>query len=84
MIENQSPTWAAKIAYLAKANDYDINIVLGAMGEEIAGQLKNSINQLNSPPLAASTIKKKGFSKPLIDTAVMINSIGHEIKTGTS
>jgi outer membrane receptor for monomeric catechols len=29
--------------------------------------------------LAASTVARKGFSKPLIDTSHMINSIDHAV-----
>ena len=45
------------------------------MGHLIKGQLQDSIKAVSSPPLAAATIRRKGFSKPLIDTGVMWNSI---------
>lgn len=73
--------WPKAIAGLLKANDYDAVKVLGITGETIGGQIRQSILDTNSPPLAPSTIKKKGFSKPLIEHSIMINSIGHEVKT---
>jgi hypothetical protein len=80
MISSESPTWPERMAKLAKATDYDGSKVLGTMGESIKGSLQKSINDLTSPGLAASTIARKGFSKPLIDKAIMLNSVGSEVK----
>jgi len=81
MVKAKSKEWPKAIADLLKANDYDAVKTLETTGEAIGGQLRQSIIDTNSPPLAPSTIKRKGFAKPLIDTSVMINSIGHEVKT---
>jgi len=35
-----------------------------------------------SPTLAQSTVDRKGFSKPLIDTGNMLNSVTKVVKTG--
>lgn len=75
MIAAESPTWAPKMAKLAKATNYDGQQVLGLMGEDIKGGLQQSINDLVDPPLSPATIKAKGFDKPLIDTGHMLNSI---------
>lgn len=80
MISEESGTWPEKMAKLAKATKYDGEKVLGMMGEDIQGALKESINKFDSPALAESTIKGKGFSKPLIDTGHMINSITHKVE----
>lgn len=80
MIEKESPTWPKKIAAGAKATDYDGAKVLGTMGEDIRGALQQSINDFTSPPLSPVTIARKGFSKPLIDTSVMLNSITFEVE----
>ena len=80
MVRDKKGEWPKAIAGLLKANDYDAVKVLGITGEAIGGQLRQSIIDTNSPALAPSTVKRKGFSKPLIDTSVMINSIGHEVK----
>lgn len=76
MIAKESETWAPKIAMLLKSGSEN---VLAVMGEDIQGALKQSINDLQSPPLAPSTIARKGFAKPLIDTSHMLNSIGYEL-----
>jgi len=60
-------------------------VALARMGEGIAGQLRESIQSTNSPPLAESTIEAKGFEKPLIDTGHMWNSVAYEVAAeGTS
>ena len=81
MVKAKKGEWPKAIADLLKANDYDAVKVLGIAGEAIGGQLRQSIIDTNEPPLAPSTIKRKGFAKPLIQTSVMINSIAHEVKT---
>ena len=80
MIAKESPTWAPKMAKLAKAAGYDGDKVLALMGEDIKGALQQSINDFTTPGLAPSTIEAKGFAKPLIDTSHMLNSISYEVK----
>lgn len=79
MIAKESPTWAGKIAKLAIATGDDGPKVLALMGEDIDGALKQSINDFTSPALAESTIKRKGFDKPLIDTSHMVQSTGYRV-----
>lgn len=80
MIASESPSWGGKMARMAKASDYNGEQVLGLMGEDISGALKQSINDFTTPGLSQTTIARKGFSKPLIDTSHMINSIDYEVK----
>ena len=80
MINKESPKWGLRMSKLAKATNYDGQKVMSLMGEDIKGALMQSITDLTSPPLADSTIKAKGSSKPLIDTSHMINSITYEVK----
>lgn len=80
MIASESPKWAYKMSKLAKATGYDGDKVLALMGEDVKGSLQQSINDFQTPGLAASTIVQKGFAKPLIDTAHMLNSISYEVK----
>lgn len=79
MIAKESPTWPRKMAKLAKATGYDGPRVLALMGEDIKGGLQESINSLDSPPLADSTVAAKGFSKPLIDTSHLLNSVAYDV-----
>lgn len=79
MIATESPSWPAKMAGAYKATGGDGAKTLALMGEDIDGALKQSINDFTTPPLAPSTIKAKGFDKPLIDHAVMVNSTGYRV-----
>jgi hypothetical protein len=79
-VARYSPQWPKAIADLLKTNDYDAVKTLSQTGAAIAGQIRQSIVDLTSPPLAPSTIRRKKFSKPLIDTSVMVNSVDFEVK----
>lgn len=81
MIADKQREWPKAIGDLLKANDFDAAKALDVAGAAIAGQLRQSIVDLVSPPLAPSTIRRKGFDKPLIDQGIMLNSIDHEVKT---
>jgi len=79
MVKSKRGEWPKAISGLLKDNDYDAVKALDVAGAAIGGQLRQSIIDTNEPPLAPSTIKRKGHSKPLIDSAMMINSIDHEV-----
>lgn len=83
MIKAKGPSWPGDIGRLLKANDFDAIKVLMLMGALIKGQLQDSIINFTSPRNAPSTIKRKGFDKPLIDTSHALNSIDFE-STGRS
>lgn len=80
MIAEKSSEWPQAVAGLLKDNDYDASRALKVAGAAIAGQLRQSIVDLVSPPLAQSTIARKGFTKPLIDTGAMLQSVDFEVK----
>jgi len=81
MIAAKSGEWPSAVAGLLRTNDYDAEKTLDQTGAAIAGQLRQSIVDTNSPPLAQSTIDRKGSAKPLVDTGHMFNSIDHIVKT---
>lgn len=80
MIAKESPTWGPKVATLAVRDDYNGPKILETMGQDIQGALIQSINDLTTPALAESTIKRKGFDKPLIESSHMVNSTDYEVK----
>jgi len=82
MIARDSGNWPEVMARQAKGTNLDGAKTLGLMGEYIGGQLIQSINDLETPKLADSTVAAKGFEKPLIDTSHMINSITYQINEG--
>lgn len=79
MIADKQGEWPAAVGELLVQNDYDVRAALDQAGFAIAGQLRQSIQQTDSPPLAASTIARKGHDKPLIDTGHLYNSVDHEV-----
>jgi hypothetical protein len=79
MLWEKGPTWGAAIAKILPTVGYDTTLALGRMGELIKGQLQQSIRDLLFPPLAPSTIRRKGFAKPLIDSGHMLNSVDYEV-----
>lgn len=81
MIRQRSPAWGSKLGKALKANAFEVDQSLGLMGQLIKGQLQQSINELVSPPLSPVTVARKGFSKPLIDTGHMLNSVDYDIRT---
>lgn len=81
MIAAKKDEWPDAIAGVLKANDFDAAKTLDITGAAIEGQLRQSIVDLVSPPLAKSTIRRKGFDKPLIDTGHMLKSVDHDVKT---
>jgi hypothetical protein len=52
--------WAAKLGKALVAQNYDATAALGLVGEVIADDLRQSIRDVTSPPLAHSTVLRKG------------------------
>jgi hypothetical protein len=80
MLQDYSGTWAEGIAQALKDNNYDAAAALDLAGATIKGQLQETINEYVGPPLAPATVAKKGFTKQLIDTATMINSVDYKVR----
>ena len=82
-VAKYSKEWPAAVAGFLKSNGYDAARALDLLGAEIAGQVRQSIVDLVSPPLAESTIRAKGFDKPLIGGGPtgghMLGSVNHEV-----
>ena len=80
MIAAKQGEWPEAIGTLLKMNNYDVKVALEIAGEAIAGQLRQSIVDTNSPPLKPATVRHKGFDKPLVLTGHMLNSVSHEVE----
>lgn len=52
---------------------------LKKIGTDLGGEIKKKIKNLRTPPNAASTIKAKGSSNPLMDTGQLRASIRHQV-----
>ena len=91
IVKNQGQ-WPADIAASLKANNYDAKKALNEVGQKIQEEIQDSIVDLTSPPLAASTIARKsrgrvskmagvlGPAKPLVDSGTMLRSPTHLVK----
>lgn len=55
---------------------------LAQLGEVVSKDMVQAINDGIDPELKPATIKRKGSSKPLIDTGRLKGSITHEIRGG--
>lgn len=76
-IKEKSKGWGKSAAELLKGNDS--GVALGLMGDGIAGQVKETIENFTDPPNAESTVKRKGFNSPLRDTLTMRDSVDSEV-----
>lgn len=78
-IAQHKDEWPKQAAALMEANSGDVRQTLELMGEGVKGQIVETIQDFREPPNAASTVKKKGFDKPLIDTGTLWRSIDYEV-----
>ncbi|SSN07963.1 Uncharacterised protein [Klebsiella pneumoniae] len=79
VINEGKQSWPAILASSVEHYQGDVKSALSLLGEQIVGELSQSIRDWNSPPNAPATIVKKGFNKPLIDTGQMANSFSYEV-----
>ena len=80
MIAEHKDEWPNALVQLLHETEYDVELTLDLFGAGVAGQLRASITSFVSPPLAASTVARKGFAKPLVNTGHMLNSVDHEVE----
>ena len=78
MVKQKKASWSTNVANVMAANNYDIDKTFNLVGEKIVGQLRDSIQGWTTPPNSQQTIDRKGFNKPLIDTAHMLNSAAYD------
>lgn len=81
MIANKEGGWGGHLGKILVNVRYDTTIALKEMGELIQGELQTSIRDWTQPPNARSTVAKKGFNKPLIDSSHMVDSASYEVKS---
>lgn len=49
------------------------------IGGQAAGDVSRTISKITEPPLAPETVRRKGSSKPLVDTGLLIQSVNHKV-----
>lgn len=79
MVKIKSPEYGGRLGRILKETQFDGILSLKRMGDSIGGELQDSIESTDQPPLKAETVKRKGFAKPLIDTGHMQNSVQYEV-----
>ncbi|MDC9606857.1 hypothetical protein [Xenorhabdus griffiniae] len=60
--------------------DGDKTAPFALVGEKMAGEVKRKIQAGIEPALNPKTVKRKGSSKPLIDTGQLVQSITYEVR----
>lgn len=78
-VANHSGEWGNKLGKTLRATRYDARKSLMIMGRGIQLQMRQTLNDWSEPPNAPSTVAKKGFNKPLIDTGTLERSIEFQI-----
>ena len=78
MIAQDSGRWGSLLAGFLRGS-YNSVRALRLMGEHIKDELQQSIVRFTTPENAPSTVKRKGFNKPLIDTGVMQRAVDYEV-----
>ena len=79
-IASNSDNWPDFVEGLLFSTNYDPTKTLLKTGEEIKGELQDSIIGFSDPPNAPSTIAKKGFDDPLISSGFMLQSINYKVE----
>ena len=77
-VSEQKKNWVLSVQNLMKIHN-DPKQVMGLIGVHMQEQIVQSINTWSDPPNSAYTIAKKGSSKPLIETGVLMGSISFEV-----
>ena len=82
-IVREREVWGKTLAAGLRMNNFNVAAGLGVLGDDIAGAIRETITQFDSPPLSPRTVARKGFAKPLIDTGTMLRSVSWELSDGT-
>lgn len=81
-IQNHKKEWTSLFNKLLKKNSGNVNAAFNSLGAVIKGQVVDTITNGEFEPNALSTIAKKGFDKPLIETSDMKNSVNWAVIEG--
>lgn len=78
----QTDNWAAESAKVHNAviDGIDPYVAAELLGQQAASDVQNTIYDGDFVPNSPSTIKKKGSSKPLIDTTQLVGSITYTVE----
>lgn len=78
-IADKQDEWADNAASILQHTDGDVGRALALIGEGVKGDIVETIQNFREPENAPSTVKEKGFNKPLIDTGDLWRAIQSEV-----
>lgn len=78
-IAEKQDEWADNAASILQHADGDVGRALALIGEDVKDDIVETIQNFGEPENAPSTVKKKGFNKPLIDTGDLWLAIQSEV-----
>lgn len=76
---NESRGWGEEFAAGFKAVGHKMKPALKGVGKLVKMQVQRNIRAWSAPPNAASTVRKKGFNNPLIETRYMHNNVKYKV-----
>lgn len=71
-----------KLCLQIASGKMDKKRALGVLGQFLVDKTRSKIQEGLPPPNAASTVRRKGSNKPLIDTGQLVGSVEWEIRGG--
>lgn len=78
-IAEKQDEWADSAASILQHTDGDVGRALALIGDDVKGDIVETIQNFGEPENAPSTVKKKGFNTPLIDTGDLWRAIKSEV-----
>jgi hypothetical protein len=87
MVAAKSPEWPAAIGDLLVDNNYDVEKTLEITGVQVAGQLKDSISAVMSPPLSPVTLmlrKMRSQDQTLVVNRTVVEEARRRVAAGES
>jgi hypothetical protein len=83
--EKELSAFIAPLAAAVVQDKMDIMRALGLVGQWGVAEVRRTVTQSDiPPPLADSTIARKGSDRPLLDTGRMLQSVQYEIVTNAT
>lgn len=87
-VAEKSDQWPEALKQVMNAHQLNLPQAMDALGLQVSDEVRNTIAEIEEPPLADSTIRartRKGSenpAKPLQDTLTLTNSVRHQVEDG--
>jgi len=80
MIAEEKPYLSSDMGHALREADFNMRNALGLIGEEMTGKLQQAIIEFDTPANAPSTVARKGFDDPLVESGVMLRTANYTVK----